>query len=205
MVIHGVYKFSIGLRHIKTGVEIPFPEIHVVIEKLDEGFGAFCLEYSKFNEAPVMEEAVAGLLDTMFEYFRITIKTEGREFLYKQCKSRENEKIWAALREYDARRHDKALEFYEKSLRGEGTDELAEKLKAHQENKNRTKPSDMDEREMLRELLRKVLEAFKELHEEYINAKERLDQFELGLEGQQEWKEEISLKPSSLSRNLHVA
>lgn len=115
--IDDVVRVGIVVVHEKTGRHIRFPLIHVLIEKSVDGYAATCMEYAQTYEDPGKEDAVTGLVFVMLDYFVTVIKKEGCEFLYRQCQSADYEVLWGAVREFEARKHDSDLKFFETLLR----------------------------------------------------------------------------------------
>lgn len=127
--IEDYLRINLRALHKPTDVEVTFPQIHVLVEKIKDGdatsfYSASCLEYSQMYESTKAESAVAGLINYMFAYFFEALKKEGSAFLIGQAKDPSNDLKWAQIREFMASKRKHYMEFVHRSFNGANKEEL---------------------------------------------------------------------------------
>lgn len=206
-IIERFLRIDLPAKHLPTNAIVWFPMIHVLVERVKHGFIATCLEYSQSFESTTMNEAVTGLTQIMYRFFFSVLKKEGQEYLYQHARNTENDHLWAAVREFSARQHALELNFIEQSFKNTSKadlEQLAAALKStpplegrfitHATHDSMLKKKDQDI-EALKAALQDLAAKSAELAEE--NRKLRF-----GLEGHDEWKEELEQAKINISSSL---
>lgn len=199
--------------HNPTSTKVRLPQIHFTVEKFQSDgkdmYFATCLEYSQGFEDVSPQKAVVGLIDFMYRYFFTVLKKEGKEFLFNQVESPENDKLWGAVRKFLVEKYSNELDFITKSHRGAGKNELLELAKDlknslekdssfvrkedHDKIVNKLNLELNDRDRFIDEILKLNSEQKKAIEELTANSKRHTSG--LGLEGAMEWEEgELSIR-----------
>ena len=184
--IHDFIRLVLKAKNETTGIVVSFPMIHILIEKSGNRYVSTCLEYSQAFDSETAVDSVTGLIQSMYEYFFSVLFEQGREALYTQARNPENNYLWDEIREYSARKNDSDLKYIELSLSGEADklgNELTEKVKSSGESS-----SLLEEQQAViitqQDFINEILDQLSIVSEENRKLK-------YGLEGSDEWKEEI--------------
>ncbi|WP_235595741.1 hypothetical protein [Leptospira weilii] len=129
--IQDYLRIGLSARHNPTSQKVYSPLIHIVVEEVyyEESaikYYATCLEYSQGYESDAPQEAVAGIINLMFEYFFTSIKKLVYESLFDCVEEPVNEELWGKVRRFLAEKYSESLNFVQKSFENASRKELVE-------------------------------------------------------------------------------
>jgi len=189
MKIHDFIRLHLKAQHRGTGTTIYFPMIHILIEESPEGYLATCLEYSQSFEAGKPDSAVVGLINFMYRYFFSVLKSEGKDAIYAQARSPENNHLWDEIREYSARKHDQDLDFVAESFEAAGDlesirSELQQRKTPDEHMRVQDHINVVNEKDRIIQQQKELIEA---IIERYMEQLQEQGLQRLGIEGADEW------------------
>lgn len=208
--IINVIRTSLPAKHRSTGTLIYFPQIHILIEKVDDEYIATCLEYSQSFNADQPEESVSGLIQFMYKYFFTMIKDRGVDSLYQQVSSLENENLWSEIRKNNVRKNSDDLEFVSQVQKGNNDRALSNKLKMKYQDHENSEQLQGDENFVFRnsiiakqnELIARIMKIIQEKDKQLKMQEAEIRNLKYGLEGAEEFEEDLSsmkIEQSSLA------
>ncbi|MCW7467506.1 hypothetical protein ND864_17435 [Leptospira levettii] len=198
--IEDYLRINLRALHLATGTEVAFPQIHALVEKINEGNGNFvfsanCLEYSQIYESSSAESAVVGLINYMFAYFFETLKKEEPDFLINQAKDPNNDPKWGEIRAFMARKRIADMKFVRRSMTGADKDELhilAKSIPPIHKSKEGVMGIDAHEKIVKQkdDFINAILRQLRDANERLKNSEAENRSLKNGLEAAQEWMEE---------------
>ncbi|EMN60347.1 hypothetical protein FH593_20505 (plasmid) [Leptospira interrogans] len=204
--IQDYLRIGLSARHNPTSQKVHFPLIHIVVEEVYYEKGAIkyyatCLEYSQGYESDAPQDAVAGIINLMYEYFFTSIKKLGYEYLFDCVEETANEELWGKVRRFLAEKYSESLNFVQKSYENASREELVEFGKKIQDplsvgeyisKDEHDKISSEKDKELKRkdELIKKILSILEEREKKIKELTKSNNALKNGLEGQQEWAED---------------
>ncbi|MDI7165918.1 hypothetical protein [Leptospira santarosai] len=204
--IEDYLRIGLSAKHNPTSQKVHFPLIHIVVEEVhcEENiikYYATCLEYAQGYESDAPQEAVAGIINLMYEYFFTSIKKFGYEYLFDCVEETANEELWGRVRRFLAEKYSESLNFVQKSFENAGREELLGLGKKIQDplsvgeyisKDEHDKISSEKDEELKRkdELIEKILSILEEREMKIKELTKSNNALKNGLEGQQEWVED---------------
>lgn len=186
-IIVNVLRVDLKAKHKLTEAELFLPQVHILIESIDNNFIATCPEYLLSTHSDTIKDAVGELISILFKYFFEMIKKHRIESIYKALSETNAESVWAKIRVFKAKKHEAFLEFIEDSF--DPSIDLSVKAKALPK-LNPSEEFNKRNSELKLEInaLKKELAEMKKQRDE---ARANLNLQSYGLEGSQEYEEEI--------------
>jgi len=186
-----LFRIKLQAIHKAESVPVSFPRMHFLIEELDEGFLATCVEYTQTYQAAKIDDAIAGLIDNMYDYFFTTIRVLGRNALHEKAADSASNQIWDEIRKNISLKNDLDLEYIQKVFNKEDFSDLKEQIldqEKHQSNSgNRGHISLTEHNEILKEREEKI----KRLQAEIIILLKKYELMDRGIEGTEEWIKDL--------------
>ncbi|MBM9499699.1 hypothetical protein JWG44_05470 [Leptospira sp. 201903071] len=207
-LIQDYLRIVLSAKHKATGQIIHFPLIHIAVEKFNlsdskVSFIATCMEYGQAYESENPENAVAGLINLMHDYFITVLRSEGKDNIFDTLEQSLNEELWGKIRRFMAEKYKANLHFVERSFKTSSREELKKLAndlidpskemdelvpKAHHDKVTKQKDTTIKKQS---ELIQQILELVEAKNKKIEAQIREISKLKSGLEGsQEEWLEE---------------